>query len=207
MPGARVWIWTAALCLTACGGMDYADRSAPLSYSGSGNVAVAAWDQRPYVVNDDKSPDFVGLQRNLYGIPFNVKTASGRPLADEMGDSLAASLLSAAYAARPVRLTPQDTASSARAKLLAARPRRALLLRIDQWESDTNRNPTVKYDLTLTAFDALGRTLGASRVRGEQDVEGRLLAPAGLARQTVPALFTQKLDQLLNAPQIAAALK
>ncbi|MBX6420715.1 MAG: hypothetical protein IRZ06_06900 [Nevskia sp.] len=204
---ARLSICATVVCLSACGGMDYAGRTATLSYSGNGSVAVGAWDQRPYVLDNDKSPDFVGLQRNLYGIPFNVKTASGRPLADEMGDALAASLLTAAYNAQVVRLAPQDTLASARARLLAQHPRRALLLRIDQWESDTNRNPTVKYDLSLIAFDAAGRTLGTRRVRGEENVEGRFLAPAGLAKQTVPAVFTQKLDQLLNAPQIEAALQ
>ncbi len=56
----------------------------PLSVQGNSAIGLAVTDQRPYILDGDKDPNFVGLQRGGYGNPFDVTTASGRPMAEDM---------------------------------------------------------------------------------------------------------------------------
>jgi hypothetical protein len=187
---------------------DYDDSRGSLAYSGQGKrVAVAAWDQRPYVLSGNKQPDFVGLQRTDMGIPFNVVTASKQPLATEMTHSLLLSLAGAGFGAMPVALAPHSGEGDAVRALLRDRPARAVLLRVADWESDTLHNPKVIYDLTLNVYDGAGRKLAGKSLKGSDALQGQLFNPMEKAKQIVPDAFKQKIELLLNAPEIAAALK
>ena len=84
---------------------------------------------------------------------------------------------------------------------------RELLLQVNDWQSDTFHNPTVDYDLVLMVYDRGGRRLASASLKGSDDLKGRAFDPMDLAKQTVPALFQQKIQQLLDAPQIQAALR
>jgi hypothetical protein len=186
---------------------DYDASRANLAYSGARRVTVAAWEQRKYVLSGDKQPDFVGLQRGNMGVPFDVVTGSKQPLATEMTGSLILSLTGAGFTASPVTLTQKDTEGSAVYALLRNKPARAVLLRVDNWESDTFKNPTVYYDLTLNVYDGGGRKLAAKNVKGSQDLDGSFFNAPGKAKKAVPEAFRLKIEQLLNAPEIVAALK
>lgn len=196
------------LCGCAIGNKyDYSAAKTSLDYKGQGRVAVTAWDQRPYVLSGKKDPDYVGSQRNGYGIPFNVKTASGQPLATEMGKALIQTLAGAGFGASPVQVAPQDDEGAVLRTLQQSQLPRALLLQVNDWQSDTFHNPTVDYDLVLKVYDRGGRRLAAASLKGSDDLQGRLIDPMDKAKQTVPALFQQKIQQLLDAPQIQAALR
>ena len=187
---------------------DYDDSRGTLNYSGQGRrVAVAAWEQRPYVLSGNKQPNFVGLQRTRMGIPFDVVTASKQPLATEMGNSLVLSLAGAGFGATPVTLAPRSSESGAVSALLRGKPARAVLLRVANWESDTYNNPTVFYDLTLSVYDGGGHKLASRALKGSDDLKGNAFNPTDKARQIVPDSFKQKIELLLNAPEIATALK
>jgi hypothetical protein len=186
---------------------DYDDSRAHLAYGGQGRrVAAAAWDQRAYVLSGHKRPNFVGLQRNRWGIPFDVGTASKQPLATEMTGSLVQSLAAAGFGAEPATVPPRGSENDAVQALLRGKTSRALLLRVDNWRSDTYNNPAVYYDLTLSVYGDDGRRLAAKTLRGRDNLKGRLLNPMGKAKQIVPETFRRKLEELLNAPEIAAAL-
>ncbi|MDR3418785.1 MAG: hypothetical protein P4L83_21635 [Nevskia sp.] len=200
-----------ALALSACAignRYDYSDASGTLNYKSQGqHVTVAVWDQRRYVVSGNKDPDFVGLQRANVGLPFDVGTASHRPLAWDMDDALVRSLAAADFGATPVMLTPRDSQATAMAALLRGKPQRVLLLRMDDWESDTYKNPMVTYDLTLNVYDASGRRLTSKNLKGNEALQGSLINPGARAREEVPDTFRRKIELLLNAPEVAAALR
>jgi hypothetical protein len=187
---------------------DYDDSRGSLAYNGQGKrIAVAAWDQRPYVLSGNKQPDFVGLQRLRMGIPFDVVTASKQPLATEMTHSLVLSLAGAGFGATPVQVTPRNSEGNAVYALLGSKPARAVLLRVGDWESDTYNNPKVIYDLTLNVYDGAGRKLASKNLKGSDALKGQLFNPTEKAKQIVPDAFKQKIELLLNAPEIAAALR
>ena len=66
-----------ALLIAGCAAgnqYDYSGSDLALPITGSGDIGVAVLDVRPYVLNGDKKPDFVGLQRGGFGNPFDVSS-------------------------------------------------------------------------------------------------------------------------------------
>ena len=65
---------------------DYRTANVSLPLTGDGVLGVGVLDNRSYVLSGEKEPNFVGLQRGGFANPFNVTTASGKPLTDDMSD-------------------------------------------------------------------------------------------------------------------------
>jgi len=185
---------------------DYADAQSKLSYSGTGKVNSAVYDRRPDVIDDPTEANEVGKQRTGYGIPFSVTTASGRPLAEDMGESLQRALNGAGFTTSRVLVQPTETPATARSRLLSGAHKRAVLLTMNDWYSDTLKNPTVRYDLTMTVYDARGAVLGSTHIKGEDDLKGSFFGAIDDARKNIPLFFERKLEQLMNAPEIRKAL-
>lgn len=130
---------------------DYGSSISGLPVSGSGNLAVSVVDARPYVLSGEKKPDFVGLQRGGFGNPFDVRTGSGRPLADEMRDAIAKALQQQGFAVGGGS---------------EAAPRK-LELRVLEWKTDVMMKMKTTYDLQLSIFDASGALVAQSKTKGE----------------------------------------
>ena len=69
-------------------------------------VAVAVHDRRSYIVDNNKTPDFVGLSRGGWGNPFDVVTASGKPLAADMTTAVVNGLKARNIKAEAVTIAP-----------------------------------------------------------------------------------------------------
>ena len=79
-------ILIAAIVLTGCAVGNkhvYNDIEVITDAKSGKTVSVATVDQREYVVSGQSKPEFVGMQRGGFGNPFDVLTASGRPLSSE----------------------------------------------------------------------------------------------------------------------------
>ena len=147
-------ITVACLLLVACAvgnRYDYGNSISGLPVSGTGKVALAVVDLRPYVQNGTKTADFVGLQRGGFGNPFDVKTASGRPLADEMRDAIAKAMQKQGYTV----LSPNEAAPL------------KLELRVSEWKTDVMARMKTSYDMALHVYDGTGALLAQSRTQGE----------------------------------------
>ena len=60
-------------------------------------LILAVQDFRPYVLNGDEEPGFVGLQRGGYGNPFDVTTLTGRPMTEDMAEAMVKGLSDVGY--------------------------------------------------------------------------------------------------------------
>ena len=199
-----------ALALAACAignKQDYRTIGAQLPYSGRGAVTVLGIDERPYVLAGKKKPDYVGLQRSHVGIPFDVRTGSGRPFATELTDAFGRALATSGFTPRSIAVVPGTTLDSARSALLRDRPRRALLVRIVQWESFSMINTSLDYDLEAIVYDGTGKPLASQHLAGSDKFEGHILGAAKISRDVVPTALPQKIEALLDAPAIRAALQ
>jgi hypothetical protein len=151
---ARVFTLAALFALAGCAvgnRYDYAGSITALPVTGTGNLALNVVDARPYVLSGDKTPDFIGLQRGGFGNPFDVRTASGRPLADEMRDAIANALRKQGYTVVGIK---------------DAAPRR-MELKVLEWKSDAMMHFSIAYDLALNVYDGQGTLLAASTNKGE----------------------------------------
>lgn len=173
----------------------YSGTVADIDASGTASVAIATWDQRPYVVTGDKKPTFVGLSRGGFGNPFDVNTASGAPLADDMSQSIAASLNARGFKAAVVHVA---AAQSHRAVVDALRntgDERDVLIKLDEWKTDTYVHTSLHYDVKVTVLGKDGDELASQSFRGEEKIGN------------VDAAFQHKIQQWFSDPKIVAALK
>ncbi len=184
--------------------ISYAD--APVAMQGvssSGSVAVAVQDERPYVLSGNKSERFVGLMRGGFGNPFDVTTKSGAPLADDMRDAIGRALKAHGASVVPVSVAFRDSAVTAKRKLLDAKARRAILVTLREWKSDSMMATDIHYDATLAIFDESGNQLAMSTIRGMDNLGNLGITPhEGVNREA-----GRKIDRLFDDEKIIAALK
>ena len=180
---------------------------AEIPFSGNTKVAVTTEDRRPYVLNRDKEPDFVGLQRGGYGNPFDVTTASGDPLASDMTAVLRRSLDAKGFTTIPIVLAVDGPVDSLAEKVSASGAERVLILTLREWKSDTYTNTALIYDVSLRVIDAAGAIRAETELQGRDDLGGSFWNPPAHAKDAVPQAFQKKLEILLGEPEIAAALR
>lgn len=171
------------------------------------SAAAATLDDRGYVKSGEKAPTFVGLQRGGFGNPFNVSTASGMPLAEDMTAAITASLQSKGVAAKAVAVLSADDRKVALNKLIATGGDRLILLILREWKSDTYQNTKLTYDVTLAIYDKKGKLLGEASMNDSDNLGGSAWDPAKHARQAVPKAFKEKIEKLFNDPKIVSALR
>jgi len=198
------------LTLSACAignKHSYHDITANLQAQGATAIAVTTHDQRPYIMSGNKRADFVGLQRGGYGQPFNVSTVSGKPLDHDMTQSVVNSLNVRGFQATPVAVSSGDNVHTVVAKLKETMKERLLVLTLKEWKSDTMNSTALIYDVKVMVMDRAGNILGESAVSGRDNLSGNFWNPPEHAREAVPLAFKEKLEELLNSPQIVAALR
>jgi hypothetical protein len=199
-----------ALLLPACipygATHEYEEVGLSLTAQGSGRLAVAVLDARPYINSNEKSPKFVGVQRDAIGLPFNVETRSGRPFADDCLLVITRALQSRGYDTTSVITSNRDAPDAVRQRLLSSGGR-SLLVRVVDWKLDSYDSSKLYFDLDAQVLSAAGEVLGRSRVLGANEVKGNGLDPVGFAKLAGPTLFKAKAEELLNDPAIVSAMK
>jgi hypothetical protein len=176
-----------------------------LSAQGKGPVAVAVLEQRPYIHAAGKRPDFVGVQYSLEGIPFDVHTGSGSPLADEWADCIVSSLRARGFDARVVP-TSNMMERAAVARSLAGAAPRSILVSVKEWKVDARQGADLSYDVRVQALDARSNVTVEVGAGGRDHLGADFVNGATFARDQSLASFKAKLEQLLNDPRVVASL-
>lgn len=168
-----------------------------LEVKGTNSVAVATWDQRPYVVSGGKAPTFVGLSRGGYGNPFNVHTESGGALADDVSKSIAGALKERGFSATPVLVPATDSRRAVNEKIAEQKADRGLLITLKEWKSDTYVNTKLIYDVIVRVTDVAGEELAQASFEGKDNLGGGAVADA----------YRRKVEEWFADPKIVKALQ
>lgn len=201
-------IATALLAGCAVGNQHaYNTESPQLGVSGARTVAVATLDSRSYVTAKAKTPNFVGLTRGGFGNPFDVTTASGRPLADDFSATIARALMARGFKATAIAVATAMPVPDARALASRAGAERLALVSINEWKSDTFMNTALHYDVMLRVFDANGEQLAVNRVAGDDNLGGNAMNPPGFAKAAVPEAYRRKLEELFASEAVMNSLR
>ncbi|WP_434516261.1 hypothetical protein AB6Q56_06400 [Dechloromonas sp. ARDL1] len=171
------------------------------------SVSVAAVDQRSYVLSGQSAPDLVGMQRGGFGNPFDVTTASGRPLSMEFATAMKNALTKNGVKVVAIDTKPATSTQPAMTDLIASAGDRLLLLGIQEWIGDSQINTEVRYELQLVVADSSGRTLASKKLSGTRALGGSHINPPGHAKEVMPKAFRETVETLLNSPEITTALK
>ena len=160
-------------------------------------LVVAMQDQRPYVLSGDKSVQFVGLRRSLFGIPYGVHTESRNALGDDLGSLVTTTLQQNNASVRQITLTPHANLDSVMSELKGSSPKYALFFVLREWKTDQYFGTRLHYDVHLTVFDKSGVKKAESQKQGRDRI-GR--------KYTLANATSTIFGDLLNSPEISSVL-
>ena len=142
-----------------------------LPSKGDKSIVVAVQDTRPSVVSGYDSPSRVGTLRSLAGVPWEVKTATGAPLATDLGQSIAQALNEHGYTTAPIAVLPGDSSNDILAKANTANPDGILLhLKISKWDQHTWITSGIDYCIEGKVFSARTGCEGTALQCADKDI-------------------------------------
>jgi hypothetical protein len=195
--------------IIGCGprGIRYTATLNNLECTSNRSVAVAVLDERPYILNKEKDPSYVGIMRGGYGNPFNMWTESGAPLADDMLTTVTDSLSARGFAVMPLKTTTMDSPNSVIAKFSASGADRLILMEVKEWQSDylpkafTSERSHLFLNVEVAVFNRNQKNIEKKNLQEE------LTLPSGWPVETVPDVYQQKIRQLIDDPRVCRALR
>lgn len=205
---SNAFVLTALLLLGGCAvgnTVDYQAAAPTLDVDSDRDVVVAVLDQRPYILDGDKEPDFVGLRRGGFGNPFDVTTRSGVPFADDMAATIVEALIAADVPARSVSVPPSNDIETAVDAAVSAGGERSLVVLIGDWKADAYFGLDLDYILSAQVFDSAGALLASNDINGTNDL-GVVTFESDYSKAVAEA-YDQRIEELLNAPAILTALE
>lgn len=157
-------------------------------------VVFAVEDLRKDIVAGDEGPDWVGEQRNKYGIPFDVNTAGRRPFAEIVQEAAANDLEAIGFRTVP---TPEYPTGGVAELLRYHGAERGIAVVMRVFNSDTYIDIDVEWDLEAVVYGSGADVLARNRIRGKRELEGSLLSPPRAAKRKVPPFFDDLVHQLV----------
>ena len=178
--------------------------SLPLKASANNVLILTVEDLRPYILDGDKKSNFVGLQRGGFGNPFDVTTATGNSLTQDMAQSIAFSLENSGFhivvshdepkLEQLIRLANTNKAD------------RILWLKVRDWKSDIYMSIGLNFDLHLAVYNATGQLLAENTLKGNEEVGGGKIG-AIKNSEHMSQEFAKRIGYLFNKESIRNALQ
>lgn len=199
---------TLGTLLPACrSGYAYDDVRVDLPVAGADSVAIGTLDHREAVVRQGRRPEFVGVLQKSTSSTLTVTTESGAPLAADISAVIERSLTTRGFAAQSIELDPDLSEEQAFERLKGTGRKHLLLLVVKRWESETDKNTELYFDLSLSVYNAPGALKGQSETQGTDQ-----FAPSGAsAFEDVEAALTsalrKKLAVLFSEPKVQEAFR
>jgi hypothetical protein len=179
---------------------NYADSWPPIDYETENTVSVGVHDQRPYVVNGEKSPTYAGAVRALLGNPWDVNTQSDKPLSDDIASAVVSGFKRMGTQAEIVSISFSDDHQSVLGKLKPLGTKRIVVITLREWRSESYRSAGFFIDAILQVYDSDERELAVSSTSHKNIGSGD-----GSVESTFDAARLH-LSILLNDPKVKAAL-
>ncbi len=184
-----------------------ADVHAKFHANGKYSVVIASLDKRPFII-DKTSPDtYVGMVRGRYGNPFNATTYSGLPFSDDVSQSICNTLNRKGFKATFVTVKFDLAENEVIDRLLTKNEDRALLVIIQEWESDSFYNLNVGYNFILKVIAKDGTILATVEAKDALSIEGSIWRGSlKMSKKEVPNILRTAIESLLNNPDVVRVL-
>jgi hypothetical protein len=179
---------------------DYSTALPKVQYKTDYSLSVSVHDQRPYVINGEKSPTYTGVLRAFYGNPWNVNTQSNKPLSEDIALAAVSGLMRVGIQATSLPTHFADDHKAVIENLKQVSAKRIVIITLSEWRSDTYRTVGFFIDATIMVYDEKGNELASSSV-SHRDVgagDGSVVSTDYAARSY--------LGMLLNDDKIKIAL-
>ena len=153
-------------------------------------VVVEVEDRRPFILDGDKKPNYIGHYRAGFGNPWDVKTESDRALAEIMQEDIVEELDALGFLSGAVS------------------PNRSLLIEIQDFNFNSYTNGEFWYELDVTVFDENRDQLASSNLKDRTVIDGSAWAGAKKAmEEEIPKLYALMLNAIIrDSDKIMTAL-
>lgn len=190
--------------------IDYAGRSRFSIQPPNQEIIVVVHDMRPYVQNNNKSPDFTGIQKSIYGIPYNVTTKSGKPLADDFGLLIVNTMKFRNVSATQQEIPYSWSFDEFRQNMLRKdKGSSVYYIKMMEWKTETHFRPALHYDLKLLVFDDQAKETAANREKGffyfDKSRPGKENLSTAIADILERLFVVKELDRSVNSTQSDAS--
>lgn len=185
----------------------YHEISLNLTPSGTTAILLAVHDQRTEMISTGKEPEFVGYMRSGFGIPFNIGTKSGQPLAVDLANVIGNALIKKGFAVKNMPTSPSETHEQLVQKMKEAKAGMPVILHLTTWHSDCYQVVWYYYNLVLQVYDTEGKFIGQKMIEGKESVGSSFWNPPKFARKNLPPAMKKRLEELFNSPEIVALIK
>lgn len=204
---AIVLLVTALIAVGCHAGYAYDEVRVDLPVAGTDSIAVATLDHREAVTQQGRSPEFVGVLQESAGSTRTVTTKSGDALALDISAVISRSLEQSGFSVERVALEPRSTVDQAFDRLKSTGKKHLLLLVIKRWESETDKNTELYFDLTLRVENVAGALQGESEARGTDQFAPRGSSSFEEVESVLTDALGRKLSILFSQPKIQEAFR
>jgi hypothetical protein len=143
---------------------NFADVWPTIEYETDSTVAVGVHDQRPYVINGEKSPTYAGTVRGWVGNPWNVHTESNKPLSNDIAIAIVSGFMHVGKQAKTVTIPFSDDHQAALEKLKQLGTKKIVIVTLREWRIDIYRSQGFLIDAILRVYDREGNEIAQSAV-------------------------------------------
>jgi hypothetical protein len=143
---------------------DYTKAWPRVQYKTDYSLSVSVHDQRPYVIDREKSPTYTGVLRAFYGNPWNVNTQNNKPLSEDIASAVVSGLMRAGIQATSFPTYFADDHKTVIENLKQVGAKRKVIITLREWRSDTYRTVGFFIDATIMVYDEKGNELASSSV-------------------------------------------
>ena len=134
---------------------------------GDHDILVAVHDQRPYVQSGNKKPNFTGIQKSFGGIPYNVTTTTGSPLADDFGLMIANTFkyrgITSSYIEVPYTWSFDDFKINV---INDNKENDIYYIEMLEWKTEVHFRGALHFNLLLHVFDTKGDEIANNNKKG-----------------------------------------
>ncbi len=197
--------------ISGCGGSRYDLTIAQFrtTIEGSGRLALIVQDQRPFILDGQKKPTYIGIHRSKYGIPKDAYTRTGGTVAEDIATIMTASLRASGFQVKPVFVAHTDSLDSSIAEIKSPEFDRIIVLTLEQFRSDSWVEVEFKWDINMSIYDGRGALIAQQKNNGvEEDlVQGIMrFVSGGQVQKAIAEKVGAILFELLTAHEMYNAM-
>ncbi|MCB2194753.1 MAG: hypothetical protein KQH79_02775 [Bacteroidetes bacterium] len=190
-------------------GFKYNDIVLDIVATGNNSIAFATHDQRPYILDGTRIPDFAGYLRNAVGMAYPTSTTSKQPLADVMSEVFSNSFKLKGFDTKVVKTKIEQTPEEVLDNCQKLNADLIVILTLKEWQSDGYGGyADIKYDFVLQVYDAEGVLIAEESDYTEKENMGFSKKKAwDYLKQETRKFFKAKMEDIFNSDEISNAMK
>lgn len=169
--------------------LDYSPSVVSKPVYSSQTAGVVVRDERPFVKDGTKSPDYLGHFRATAGNTWGVTTKGNVPLAELMEKDI------------------REELTAAGLKTTSQNPSRKLMVDIVDYNFDSYLNAKMWYEVNIKVLDSAGNVLAENKIKETHVIKGSVMTgPKNAVMRETPIIYKKLITDIVHSGSILDAL-